>query len=145
RRSRKSTTIRNANCDQLAPRRAAHVLKDDSFREKNWFLIALAPQSLENIFSETAVRIDGRLWSVDCIHIAHFAQPFFVSARRRFAQRTIRRSVGERKTIESGERLKRFPRIKTHCGVRVGQRVDHIMIEAVPPGDVCRASRLDGT
>src|SRR5207302_11149962 len=109
---REATTNRSANCGQPTARRAAHVLRHDSFCKKNWFLVARAPQSLENIFSETAVRIDGGLRSIACIHIAHFAQPFFISARRRFAQRSIGRGVGKRKVREPRQRSERFPRIK---------------------------------
>jgi len=70
------------------------------------FLVARAPQSLKNILPDAAVRIDRRFSPIDCVHVAHFAQPFFIRARRRFAQRLIGRGVGKRKVRKPGQRLK---------------------------------------
>src|SRR5205823_10369272 len=101
---------------------------DGSFGEKDWLVVTLAPQSLENIFLETPVRIACGLWPINCIHIAHLAQPFFIGARRRFAERILGRSVGERKVGKSGQRLKRFPRIKADSGVGGGHAADEVRI-----------------
>src|SRR6266404_8281754 len=106
---------------------------DGSFGEKDWLVVTLAPQSLENILLETSVGIDCGLWPINCIYIAHLAQPFFIGARRRFAERIIGRSVGERKVGKSGQRLKRFPRIEADSGVRVGHAVNEVRIKPVTP------------
>src|SRR5215472_2416512 len=103
----------------------------ESFREDNWFLVALASQSLENILSETAIRINCSLGSIDRIHIAHLVQPFFVSVRRCFAERTISRGISERKIEKSGQRSQRLPSIKTHCGVRIGHAINEVGIKPV--------------
>src|SRR6266404_7962366 len=106
---------------------------DGSFGEKDWLVVTLAPQSLENILLETRVRIDWGLWPINCIHIAQLAQRFFIGARRRFAERIIDRSVGERKVGKSGQRLKRFPRIEADSGVRVGHAVNEVRISQSRP------------
>src|SRR5713101_4975245 len=104
---------------------------DGSFCEKNWLVVTLAAQSLEHILSETAVRIDCGLWSINCIHIAYLVQPFFVSARCCFAERIIGRGEREREIGKSRQRLERFPRIKAHSCVRIGHAVNEVRIKPV--------------
>src|SRR4029453_15856785 len=104
---------------------------DGSFRQNNRFVVAFAPQSLENILPEMAIRIDCSLRSIYRIGMGQLAQPFFVSVRRRFAERTVSRRVDKGETGEPGQRLQRFPGIKADRRVRIGHAVNEIGIKPV--------------
>src|SRR5262245_41706559 len=109
-----------------------------SFRENNRFVVAFAPQSLENILPEMAIRIDSSLRSIYRIGMAQLAQPFFVSVRRRFAERTVSRGVDKGETGESGQGLQRFPGIKADRRVRIDHAVNEIGIKPVAAGNFVR-------
>src|SRR5436309_3464257 len=101
----------------------------ESFRQNNRLIVALVPQSLENILLKAAIRIEPSFRSITCIRVAYFAQPFFVSRRGCLAERPIGRGVSMSEAGKPGQRLERFPRVKAHCGIRIAQTVDEIGIK----------------